>query len=107
MKAGTLRHKVEIQEASLVKDTTGARPKLWQRRCFAMMACNPERGSERAGGNQTVAEADYKFVARFRDWITPQQHRLIHNGETFDIESVIDIGARGRSLEIRAKKRAA
>jgi len=105
MQAGSLRHKVEIQEVIEVRDTTGARPKQWHSRGFARMAVNPVRGSERAQADQTVADVDVKFIARFRDWLTPK-HRLIFDGQAYDISEVIDIGARRRSLEILAKRAA-
>lgn len=105
MQAGNLRHSVEIQEAVQVKDGTGGRSTIWRKKVIARMAAAPIRASERANGVQTLADADYKFVARYRDWLTPQ-HRLIFAGDTYDIEQVNDIGGRARSLEIVAKRAA-
>jgi SPP1 family predicted phage head-tail adaptor len=105
MQAGNLRHKVEIQEAVKVRNTTGARPTQWQSKGFARMAVEPVRGAERQAFDIVSAGIDVKFIARFRPWITAE-HRLIFDGQTYDIEEIIDIRARRRSLEILAKRAA-
>lgn len=106
MQAGNLRHKVEIQEPLMVKDTTGARPTVqWQTKATARMDVRPVRGSERATAQQAVADFDYRFIARYRPWLTPK-HRLVYAGNVYDIEAVNNIAERHRSVEILAKRAA-
>lgn len=105
MEAGNLRHSVEVHESVQVKDTTGARVDVWKKRITARMAAAPVRGAERSNAVQAVAEADWKFTARYRDWLTPK-HRLVFRGDIYDITEVNDIGGRQKSLEIVAKRSA-
>ena len=105
MRSGELRHVVEIHESTQVRDTAGARVDVWRKRITARMAGAPIRASERNNGNQTVAETDWKFICRYRNWVTPK-HRLVFDNATWDIAEVNDIGGRQRTLEIVAKRAA-
>lgn len=109
MRAGTLRHKVEIQEATEVRNPMGGVAKVgWVTRATARMDILPQarnQGQERLTGDQIVADFDARFRGRYRDWLTPKM-RLVFKGQTYDIKEIINVDTRNSEIEILAKRAA-
>jgi len=61
------------------------------------------RGFERVGSGQEASFGEALFTIRYRTGLTTQ-HRIVYDGDTYDILEVRDTGP-GAMLEIVARKR--
>lgn len=102
MRAGTLRHTVTIQQKSSVQDSFGALINLWTDVASVPAAVQPLRGMERSAAKQTQADADIKVIMRYRTGITTT-NRIKFGDRLLDIEAVVNIDERNRTLEILCK----
>lgn len=99
MRAGRLRHKIEIQHSVETQDSIGAVVNNWQTFTQTRASYEPKTGKEAYAAMQEHAETSAVFRLRFRKGITAKM-RLIYDGRIFDIESVVDMYGRGRELQL-------
>ena len=101
MRAGKLRHSIEIQQAIETQGGTGAPVKTWQTFTQTRASYEPMTGKEIFAANQEQATSTTRFRTRFVDGVTPKM-RIIFKTRIFNITSAIDVYGRGRELEILA-----
>jgi phage head-tail adaptor, putative, SPP1 family len=99
MRAGRLRHKIEIQQVVETQSATGAVINTWQTYYQARASYEPKSGKEAYTAQQEHAQATAMFRMRYKAGITTKM-RLIYDNRVFDIENVIDVYGRGRELQI-------
>jgi len=102
MRAGLLRHRVTIQEPVETKGQLGDTEQTWSDRDTVWAAIEPVRGDERFSLMQEKATIDTKITMRAVSYLTPKM-RLLHNERIFDIEAIVDVGTRGREMEVFCK----
>ena len=104
--AGDLRETVTIQGASEGRSVTGAVTTTWPTIFTARAKVEPVRGMEAARLAQAQAMVDYRITIRKHpsNAVAPQQ-RLVWGSLAMDIQSVIEIGAEGRFVELMCKVR--
>lgn len=61
----------------------------------------PLKGREFFAAAETQYAADVRFRMRYRTDLT-REHRIVWNGETYDITQIIDVGSRHHTTEILA-----
>lgn len=104
MRAGELRHRVEIQAATITRDTLGQGIKTWATVLSVWASISPVSGTEKnadATLKQIKNERGYKITARYNATITPQ-HRIKWGSRRFDINAVLNIDERSREITLSA-----
>ncbi len=99
MRAGPLRHRVQIQTVTETVDAIGGISPVWATTATLWAAVEPLRGDERATQQQIDAAVTHRVRMRHGTDISPKD-RLVHLGRTFDIASVLNVGERDKQLEI-------
>ena len=103
MKAGSLRHRVELQKATYAQDGVGEPIETWATYAKRWAAVEPLSGRELLQAQQVNSEATIRVRLRFVSGVT-QQQRLLHNSRTLEIVSVIDPQERNAELELLCKE---
>jgi len=104
MRAGLLRKKITIQELSSAQNEYGEAEDTWQEFATVRAGVEPLREREYFEAKQTQSESTKKFRIRYLAGVTNKM-RILYDGKTFDIESVIDTDERHRELVILAVER--
>jgi len=105
MRAGTMRHKVVIQQnVPTEKDSYGAEVDNWTDYATVWASIEPARGREFWESQQVNAEVTGKIRIRYLGGITPKM-RVKHGNRIFDIVSVINPEERNRELQLMVKER--
>jgi SPP1 family predicted phage head-tail adaptor len=100
MKAGKLRHRVEIYKPTFVKDDIGNHIPTWVKVAEAWAAIEPLKGDERWAAAYAQATTTHRVTMRPPGIAVHPSNRLVFNGRIFEIEAVLDIEERGRELQL-------
>ncbi|KLU66753.1 phage head-tail joining protein [Desulfosporosinus acididurans] len=89
IKAGELRHKIEVQKYVRVKNEVGEETKEWQlyKKIWAKFANANIRGQLEQAAEKKTAKIFYKIVIRFRSDIDTTM-RVVYGGKTYNIDHV-------------------
>lgn len=102
--AQELRHKITFDRLETVVDEdTGYRTEEWVPIAAAFARMDPMVGRERLLSEAVRSEEVTKFTTRWIDGITPAD-RLVHRGEFWNMQSVVDVGGLRREMLIYATK---
>lgn len=101
MRAGKLDRRIVLQAFTTTQDGYGEENESWSTFATVWAQVMPFTGRERFVADQVSGEADTRFRIRWRSDIDVTQ-RIVYDGDTYDIEGVIEIG-RHEGLEILAK----
>ncbi|MCB6541139.1 phage head closure protein [Desulfovibrio desulfuricans] len=110
MNAGRLRHRITLQALTRTTDDFGGVSEAWADAATLWASVEPLKGDEYFSATSTkampqaVASVDARLWIRPRSGINPALHRVVHNGITYDIVSVIgDNWGRNMQLMVKAK----
>lgn len=100
MRAGRLRHRVDIEEFAQNKSTdTGAVTEAWATVATVWASVEPLKGREFIEASQVQSNLSHRVRMRYRPGVTTS-HRLVHNGRALNIVSVANLEERNIELEI-------
>jgi SPP1 family predicted phage head-tail adaptor len=99
MRAGLLRHRVELQSRTLTADGFGQPVETWATYATVSASVSPLRGRERFAAMQVAAETTHRIVMRGRSGIKAED-RVFYDGRVFDIRAIMDMDERGIMLEL-------
>lgn len=102
MRAGKLRHRIIIQQKAPALDEYGGTVYEWSDYATVWAKKRPLRGRELMAAQAAQSETTVMFYTRYLSGINSTM-RIVHDGEYYDIASVIDVDERHRELEISAK----
>ena len=102
MKAGDLDQRVTVERYTSTQDELGQPIESWAPLFTCWAAVEPLTGREYLAAQAAVSEVTAKIRMRFRPWMTAQD-RVIHNGITYGIQSVIDVRSEHRELHLMCK----
>ena len=103
MRAGKLRHVVDIETATQVRTAEGGYTETWTRTAETRASIDPLIGRE-FFENQTVSgESTHKIRLRGYNSVT-KTDRIVFGSRVFNIVSVIDVNERGIEKVIMAKE---
>lgn len=88
MRAGRLRHRVDLQEPVTVVDDYGGETDTWSTIGTFWAAVEPIRGKERFASGQRIHERDVRVVMRYVGEIT-EAMRISFDGLVYDIKAVV------------------
>lgn len=101
--AGALDRRIVIQRNTAAQDTAGEPVESWATLSTVWAQIEPLRGVERWQAEQVNAELELKVRIRYLAGVTPKD-RFTLGGETYEIESVMEIGRQeGMELLCSAK----
>ncbi len=103
MKAGKLRHRITIQEASERQDSTGAVVNTWVDRATIWAAVEPLSGRELVAAQALNAETSTRIRTRYWAGITPKM-RASWGDHIYDILSVVELESAQRELHLMCKE---
>ena len=101
MRAGELRHRVELQEKTETQTALGV-TETWRTVATLWADVRDLAGREYYAAAQTQTEVTTRVRIRYRAGVTPAW-RLLHGARTLEIRSVIDPDGRRRELQLMCK----
>ena len=103
MQAGTLRHRVTIQEKEITRDSYGGEQITWADVATVWAAVEPLAGREFMEGRRLDAELSTRIRIRYRSGLAPTQ-RVTWGDHTYDIQAVIDVDTRRREVYLMCRE---
>lgn len=103
MRAGRLRHLVQIQSAVDTRTSTGRPTRTWSTEDEVWASIKPLSGAESVDALGKEGQVGYDIRIRYRDDVKPKQ-RIVHDGRYMEIVSVHNMWERGRELSIMARE---
>ena len=106
MRAGRLRHRVELQRLTETQNDFGEPDRQWQTFATVSASFEPLRGRERMDALQVQAEVDHRIEIRWSPDVQglSERDRVLFKGNAYDIKAVMNIEERDRRIEIMARK---
>ena len=104
--AGRLRHRITIQVSTYAAGSTGEQEQSWELHLSVRAAIEPLIGKEYFQAMQEQSDKMVKFRVRYSAAlasVNPRDHRIVWGGETYDIESVVNIFERNKEMLIMTK----
>lgn len=89
MRAGQLRHRLQLQEYVEAKNTFGEATKAWSTFAEVWGAVMPLQGRERFSAQQVTPEVTHQIRIRHRAALETK-HRIQFGQRTFNIESILN-----------------
>lgn len=99
MRAGALRHQLVLQEKSVSRDAYGGEVISWSTFAIVPGEAAPISGREIVQMRMADADVTTRFRIRHVVGVKPTM-RVLWDSLPFNITSVIDVGGRGRELEL-------
>lgn len=99
IRAGKLRHRVEIRRATEARDDFGGVVQSWTLVAKRWASVDPLRGRERFAAQQVQADVTHKVRLRYTESLMPTD-RIVHDGRTFEIGAVLNVSERDREMEL-------
>jgi len=104
MRAGLLRHRIEIQTRAPDVDALGQPIDDWQTAATVWASVEDLRGREFFEARQAnVSEVTARVVIRHRPDVAPAQ-RLVHGARRFNVIGILDPDGRRRRLELMCEE---
>jgi SPP1 family predicted phage head-tail adaptor len=103
MKAGSLRHRVIVQEYVETLNSYGESVKTWSELTQVDAAVEPLAGREYFHAQQTKADVTHKVTMRYTPYVAPAM-RIVFGTRIFHIASVRNADERGIMLELICKE---
>ncbi len=105
MRTGALRHKIEIQAFIITEDELGNQTEEWAKVAEAWAAVEPVSGKEYWAAAAAQAEATIKVTMRAPGVEVGPSNRIIFDGRTLEVESVINVEERNRELVLMCREK--
>ena len=102
MKAGQLDQRISVERFTRTEDELGQPIESWAPLFTCWAAVEPLVGREYLAAQAAVSEVTARIRMRFRPWMTAQD-RVIHNGTTYNIVSLIDVRSDHRELVLMCR----
>lgn len=102
MKAGQLDQRISVERFTRTEDELGQPIESWAPLFTCWAAVEPLTGREYLAAQAAVSEVTARIRMRFRPWMTAED-RVIHNGTTYNIVSLIDVRSGHRELVLMCK----
>lgn len=99
MRAGWLRHRVQLQQVTRTVGSLGEPVETWTTFATVWASVEPQRAREYVAAQSEQAQGAWIIKMRWRNDVTRSQ-RALWNGHTLEIESAISPFERRRELEL-------
>lgn len=103
MRAGALRHRIEIQYISEGRDEFGEPNGEWTQLAKVWAAINTKNGREFFAAQKVVGESDYVFETRYLDGVHNGM-RIVYNNKPYEIVAPpVNVNELGINMYLLAK----
>lgn len=102
MRAGRLRSVITIQTFTATRNELNDVVKSWTTFATIRADVEPERGGEGFVSRQTLSTQPVLIRARYLPGVTAGM-RVLHGSQTYTINSVVNVAARGRAMELHCE----
>lgn len=102
MRAGRLNQRVTILQRTLAQDEYGAKTPEWSELTTVWATLTNITGSEQWANEQVLNASSIAFRIRYQAGLSKDM-RLVHNGITYQITTIIDPYGRNKELIITAR----
>jgi len=99
MRAGPLRKRVAIEQATETQDSQNEPIVTWTVYKYRWASIEPVRGNERYLSQEKLASVTHKIRIRYTEGVTPKM-RINWAGRLFEIESIVDPFERHRDMQL-------
>ena len=103
MRAGLMRRRITLQTVERTPDGGGGYTETLTDLATVWARVHPLTGREQLLAMQTEAMQMHRFTIRYRAGLTTAT-RILYDGRTFDIRSIVDPEERHRELQIMAEE---
>ena len=101
MRAGRLRHRIQLQSSTRTQDAVGGATDSWATYKTVWGEVQPLRGQERILADQIQSEVTHKIRIRYDgDTSVLPEHRAVARSRTFAINAVMNVFERDREREL-------
>ena len=104
MRAGWLRHRVEVLAKEASRDSFGAEVITWVTAATVWASVEPLRGREYIEAKQGQVEVSHRVVMRSFPAVDSSMRLRLDGGRVLEIESVINPLERGERLELMCRE---
>jgi SPP1 family predicted phage head-tail adaptor len=104
VKAGTLNHRVVIEQPVDSQDASGKVTRTWAKVCEVWANVRPVTGSEAFRAQAVSATYSSVVEIRYRSGITPKM-RVVYGERTLNIESVENVEEANRQLNLKCTEK--
>jgi SPP1 family predicted phage head-tail adaptor len=104
MRAGQLRQRVTIEQKTATQDANGEETITWATWATVYAAVEPLRGEEYLAARTQQASVDTRIRLRYRDGVTTDTMRAVHDSNVYDIEAVLHIQERNRETHLMCRR---
>lgn len=101
IRAGKMRHKIDVQQLTETRTSTGSLVQGWATIATLRAAIRWVGGGE-SNRDQVNATNSALFVVRYHSGIIDQKNRVVYNGRNFDIQTVQVVDERNHEIQITA-----
>jgi SPP1 family predicted phage head-tail adaptor len=103
MRAGSLRHRVTIQQATVTRDAIGGEVKTWEAVADRWASVEPLTGREFFSAQQEGAQLSARIRLRYLAGIVPTM-RVVHGSAVYDVKAVVNVEGRSRELHLMVEE---
>lgn len=103
IRAGRLRHRVELQSPTTTRSSTGSALVAYSTTATVWAAVEPLTGREYLASNQTQNEVTTRIVIRHYSGVVPSW-RVVHGSKTYTVEAVINEDEMDRHMQLMCKE---
>lgn len=104
MRAGELRNRIRIEQRTDAADGYGGLDTTWTVLDVVPAKIEPAGAGEGAENGRQMPKNRHKVTMRYRTGVLPAM-RVISNGRALEIESVVNVEERNRTLELMCVER--
>ncbi|HEV7299212.1 MAG TPA: phage head closure protein [Tepidisphaeraceae bacterium] len=104
MRAGELRHRVEIQKPIVTVDGLGESVPTWQTVTTVHASVQSVRAYENVRARITNMETAFLVKLRYTDEVTPER-RFLWEGKELYVDGITDVDGRRREMRVNAFSR--
>lgn len=103
MRAGRLRHRITIQDKTVVQNSFGEEDITWTEFATVWASVEPLRGREFLDGRMVTAEVTTRIRIRHLDGVRPEM-RVVHGSTNYDVLAVIHLEERNREDQLMCQE---
>jgi SPP1 family predicted phage head-tail adaptor len=103
MRAGLLRHRIQLQSRTLAANSLGEPIETWSTYATVSARISPLSGRERWAAMQHAAETTHRIEIRAKAGIKAED-RIIFETRTFRIDAILDKDERGIEMQLLCKE---
>lgn len=104
MRAGPLRHRVEVQQATETADAHNQAVQTWSTVAERWAEIRPATGRETFDGQAPVADVTHQITMRHYDRTLTPKFRIKDGARIFNIVSAVNFDERNRRTVIQARE---